>query len=535
MNIRKILALALALALMLAIAPMTLASAEGAEKVLNIATFSGAGDLDPAGIAIDMWTEYCKLCVDPLIRFDAEGNVVYEAAESYEVSEDNLVWTFHLRQDGKWSDGSPVVADDFINTIRRALNPENGMSIYASVLYSIVGAQEARSGEGSLDDVAVVALDDYTLQMTLKAPCTYFTSLLTVGPFYPSKTGLATLEDSSWWKNPETSLGNGAYYLAEYADGDHYIVKKNPYYWNADAVNIDTINVYLIYDQQALLAAYQTGEVDVATGLPDYIGATYADSDELFIWNMLTSKFVLPNLNVEPLNDERVREAIALGMNRAEICAVIGTDYIPTTSYVAAFMMSNASSEYFADERDPLFVEDVERAQELLAEAGYPNGEGFPTLTYTYPNSDKDALLAQAIQAQLKQNLGIDIELNGVEDQVYSSVRAEGSYDLIRHSWTADFNDPINFLDLYTSYSGGNYNGVNSPEYDALIEASNETSDQAERNDLLHQAEQLLVGENFYVIPVATQVYICLWSPRLTNVSINEKGEPMYRYADIVE
>lgn len=410
-----------------------------------------------------------------------------------------------------------------------------GPSTCASVLYSIVGAQEARSGEGSLDDVGVVALDDYTLQMTLKAPCTYFTSLLTVGPFYPSKTGLATLEDASWWKNPETSLGNGAYYLTEYVDSDHYIVKKNPYYLNADAVSIDTINVYMIYDQQALLAAYQTGEVDVATGLPDYIADSYADSGELFIWNMLTSKFVLPNLNVEPLNDVRVREAIALGMNRAEICAVIGSDYIPSTSYVAEFMMSNASSEYFSKERDPLFVEDVEKAQALLAEAGYPNGEGFPTLTYTYPNSDKDALLAQAIQAQLKQNLGIDIELNGVEDQVYSTIRADGSYDLIRHSWTADFNDPINYLDLYTSYSGGNYNGVNSPEYDALIEASNATSDQNERNDLLHQAEQLLVGENFYVLPVTTQVYICLWNPRLTNVTVNEKGEPMYRYADIVE
>ena len=121
--------LAILLALVLAVAPMTCASAEGAEKVLNIATFSGAGDLDPAGIAIDMWTEYCKMCVDPLIRFDADGDMVYEAAESHEVSEDGLVWTFHLRENGKWSDGSPVTAEDFINTIHRALNPENGMSI----------------------------------------------------------------------------------------------------------------------------------------------------------------------------------------------------------------------------------------------------------------------------------------------------------------------------------------------------------------------------------------------------------------------
>ncbi|MGN1368152.1 MAG: peptide ABC transporter substrate-binding protein [Aristaeellaceae bacterium] len=530
-NIRKI--LTLILALILAVSALPCAAADGSEKVLRLATNSGAGDLDPAGIAIDMWTEYCKLCVDPLVRFDADGNMIYEAAESHEVSEDQLVWTFHLRKDAKWSDGSPVVAGDFINTIHRALNPENGMSIYAGVLYSIVGAQEARSGEGSLEDVAVVALDDYTLQMTLKAPCTYFTSLLTVGPFYPSKTGLATLDNPSWWKNPETSLGNGAFCLTEYVDGDHYQVKKNPYYWNADAVNIDTINVRLVYDLQAMLSAYQTGEVDVAIGLPDYIALAYAGSDELFIWNMLTSKFLLPNLNVEVLQDARVREAIAIGINRTEICAVIGSDYIPTTSYVAEFMLSNASSEYFSKEQAPLFVEDVAKAQQLLADAGYPGGKGFPTLTYTYPNSDKESLLAQALQAQLKQNLGITIELNGVEDQVYSSVRAEGSYELIRHSWTADFNDPINYLDLYTSYSGGNYNGVNSPEYDALIEASNRTSDQAERNRLLHQAEQLLVSENFYVIPVTTQVYICLWNPRLTNVAINEKGEPMYRYADL--
>ena len=121
--------LALLLSLVLAAAPMCAAGAEGTGKVLRLATFSGAGDLDPAGIAIDMWTEYCKLCVDPLIRFDENGEVVYEAAESYEVSDDQLVWTFHLRENGKWSDGSRVVAGDFINTIQRALNPDNGMSI----------------------------------------------------------------------------------------------------------------------------------------------------------------------------------------------------------------------------------------------------------------------------------------------------------------------------------------------------------------------------------------------------------------------
>lgn len=507
----------------------------GGRKELVVATVSAAGTLDPAGIAIDMWTEYAKLCIDPLIRFDENGDVIYEAAESYETSEDGLVWTFHLRQDAKWSDGSPVVADDFINTLHRALDPNNGASIYGDMLYCIVGARDARENGGSMDDVMVKAVDDYTLEFTLAEPTGYFLMLTTLAPFYPSKTGLATLENETWFKDAATSLGNGPFCLKEFVDGQYYLVEKNPYYFAADKVNLDSIKVEFIDDAQALLAAYKTGEVHVVTGLPDYVADQYKDSDELFIWNMLTSKFILPNLEVKPLDDVRVRQAIALALNREEICAAVGSDYIPSTSYVAEYMLSNNSSEYFSKEEDPLFTEDVEKAKQLLADAGYPDGEGFPELTYTYPNEEKDALLAQGIQAQLKQNLGITIKLNGVEAQVYSTERSEGNYELIRHSWTADYNDPINFLNLYTSYSGGNFNHVNDPEYDELIEKSNSATDPAERNQYLHQADRVLVGENFYVIPVTTQVYICLMNPNLTGVAVNEKGEPMYRFADLAE
>lgn len=507
---------------------------EGA-KELVVATVSAAGSLDPAGIAIDMWTEYAKLCIDPLIRFDESGNVIYEAAESYESSDDGLVWTFHLRQDAKWSDGSSVVAADFINTLHRALDPNNGDSIYGDMLYGIVGAREARENGGSMDDVMAKALDDYTLEFTLTEPCGYFLKLLTIAPFYPSKSGVATLENTNWYKDAATSLGNGPFCLKEFVDGQYYLVEKNPHYFAADQVKLDSIRVEFIDDAQALLSSYRTGEVDVVTGLPSYVKEQYKDSDELFIWNMLTSKFILPNLEVKPLDDVRVREAIALALNRAEICAAIGDDYIASTSYVAEYMLSNNSDQYFSKEEDPLFVEDVTRAQELLAEAGFPGGEGFPELTYTYPNSEKDALLAQGIQAQLKQNLGINLKLNGVETQVYSTERSEGTYELIRHSWTADYNDPINFLNLYTSYSGGNFNHVNDPEYDELIEKSNSATDPGERNTYLHQADRVLVGENFYVIPVTTQVYICLMNPSLTGVTVNEKGEPMYRFADLAE
>ena len=502
---------------------------------INIATVSCAGSLDPAGVAIDMWTEYAKLCTDGLISYDSEGNVVYETAESYSVSEDGLVYTFYLREDAKWSDGSDVVADDFLNTIYRALDPSNGAAIYANMLYGISGAEEYHNGEAALEDVMAVAVDDHTLQFTLDEPCSYFLKMMTVPVFYPSKAGLADNSDEGWYKDPSKSLGNGAFCLESFSEGEGYTVVKNPYYYQADKVYLDRINVYFITDTTALMASYVTGEMDVVTGLPDYVADDYTEEDGLFIWTMLTSKFILPNLEVEPLDNELVREAIALALNRTQLCEAIGNDYIPSVNYVAEYMLSPAGEQYFKDEVEALFTEDEERARELLAEAGYPDGEGFPTLSYKYPNSEKDSLLAQGIQAQLKAVLNIDIELEGEEDGVWSADREDGNYDLIRHSWTADFNDPINYLSLYVTGASSNYNHVADAAYDEAIAASNSASDVNERVAYLHEAQKILVSDNFYVIPAVTQVYICLINPQLEGITVNDKGEPLYRFAALAQ
>lgn len=502
---------------------------------ITIATVSSTGGLDPAGFALDMWTEYAKLCTDGLVSFDSEGNVVYESAESVETSEDGLVWTFHLRENAKWSDGSPVTAADFVNTIQRALDPNNGNAIYSNMLYNIVGAQEYNTEGGALEDVGAVAVDDFTLQITLKTPCSYFLKMMTMPVFYPSKEGLAENDNEAWFKDPATSLGNGAFCLESYTEGVGYTVVKNQEYYQADKVNLDRITVQFIDNGTSLLSGYQTGEVNVVTGLPDYVQEDYTEETGLFIWTMLTSKFVLPNLQVEPLSDVRVREAIALALDRSSICAAIGSDYIPSVNYVAEYMLSNCSEQYFKDEQDPLFVEDQEKAKALLAEAGYENGEGFPTLTYKYPNSEKDSLMAQAIQAQLKAVLNINIELVGEEDEVYAQDKKDGNYELIRHSWTADYNDPINFLNLYTSGASSNYNYVADEAFDTAIANSDAATDPQERNQYLHEAQNILVSENFYVIPVVTQVYICLIDPSIKNVTTNDKGEPMYRFAARVQ
>jgi oligopeptide transport system substrate-binding protein len=299
-------------------------------------------------------------------------------------------------------------------------------------------------------------------------------------------------------------------------------------------VKLDEIIVRTITDSTAAVAAYKSGEVDVASGLPAYILDEYEGKEDLYIWNMQTTKFILPNLSTAPLDDVRVRKALALGIDRTSVCAAVGNDYIPTTSFVAKSMISNASDQPFSEEKEPLFTEDAELARQLLAEAGYPGGAGFPTLTYNYPNTETDSDLAQAIQAQLKDNLGVNIELNGMEMQVFSSERRAGNFALSRHSWTADYTDPINYLSLYTSYSGNNDNGVSDAEFDSLVEASNLAADPAARNELLHKAEARLVTDQFYVIPINTQIYVGLRNPKITGVTVNDRGEGMYRFADLL-
>lgn len=502
------------------------------EKVLTLSEGDWDGGFDPAGFALSGWVSFGRLCSAPLLSYDNEGNEIMETAESYSVSDDQLVWTFKLRPEAKWSDGSDVTAADFINTFRRALDPQTSQSVYADQLYVIAGAQAYHSGEGAWEDVQVFAPDDKTLEIHLTQPCGYFLKMLSLPVYYPSKDGVATNEDASWATTPETCLCNGPFALSEYVEGQYYTVTKNPYFYNADEVKLDTVTVKVINDTQSKIAAYEAGEIDVATGLPDYIETQYQGSDELTLWTMLHTIAVMPNLEVEPLNDVRVRQAISLALSRDTICASMGANYEASYTWVPKYMISNTGEGYFSEEAET-FSEDIETAKSLLAEAGYPEGAGFPTLTYVYPNNDKDALLAQALQAQLKATLNINIELQAQESEVYNTTKSEGSFDLLRYTWTADFDDPINYLSMFVSTSSLNFNHVNDADYDAAIAASNTTLDQEERNTYLHDAESILVDEQFYMIPVATMHYIGLRKANITGVTYDGTGITLYRYADL--
>lgn len=509
------------------------AGAEGGEKAITVAINSETGTMDPAGSIALTYLAYSVSALDELLTFDENGEIEYRAAESYEVNEDSTVWTFHLREDALWSDGTPVTSADFLNTITRALDPASG-SGYANYLFPIENAEAIYNGEAEMDTLGVETPDDYTLTFRLAEPCVYFLDLLRLPVYTPSCERYADSPDSGWDTDPETSLANGPFCLTEYVPDQYFVLEKNENYWDKDRIHLDRITYRFFDDTQSMANAYQAGEVDVATSLPSTVMELYDGQDDLLVTDLIATRYIYFNLNVEPLDDVRVREAINLAINREELCQIVGTDTEPTYNLIAKYMKDKETGEYFVDGAEQPFEENVERARELLAEAGYPNGEGFPTLTYSYPTLEMDSDTAQVIQEQLKENLNINIELNAQELQSNYSSRYAGDFDMIRMNWTADFADPYTYLSMLLSNSTYNCSGIQDAEYDALVEQSSSERDPAKRAELMHQAEQLAVGEQFYIMPLYAMKSVNLVDPNITGIrQIPASGALEYRYADI--
>ena len=512
-------------------AEKTTGSGETEKQEITVATTSESGGLDPAGMIANTYLAYSLSALDELLVYDENGEIEYRGATSYETNEDGTVWTFHLREDAKWSDGSPVTAEDYRNTIERSLDPASGNG-YANDLFFIENAEAIYNGDAEMDTLGVETPDDNTLIFHLSTPCVYFLDLLRLPVYTPSCHTYATAVGDGWDTNPETSVSNGPFCLKEYVSGQYFVLERNPYYWNQDAINLDEITYKFFDSQQAMQAAYETGEIDVAPGLLSTVMTEYEGQDDLLLTDAIATRYIYMNLSVESLQDVRVRKALNLGLDRETLCKMIGEDTIPTYHLVASAMMNKATGESFTEEAEQPFEENIKEAQELLKEAGYPNGEGFPELTYNYPALEMDADTAQALQQQWKENLGITIRLNAQELQVNYSERRAGNFELCRMNWTADFSDPYTYLSMLLSNSTYNCSGIQDEYYDGLITQSDTETDVAARSELLHQAEQYAVGEQYYIIPLYNMKNVNLVNPEIDGIRQNPAtGALEYRQA----
>lgn len=505
---------------------------EDSVKAITVGISSDTGSMDPAGVIALTFLSYSVTALDELLTFNEAGEIEYRAAESYDVNEDQTEWTFHLRKDAKWSDGTPVRSADFYNTMKRALNPTSGNG-YANYLFPIKNAEAIYNGEKDMETLGVEMPDDNTLVFHLETPCVYFLDLLRLPVYLPSCEKYADSVESGWDKNPETSVANGPFYLESYEPEQYFTLKKNENYWNADAIHLDQITYKFFSDQQSMASAYETEAIDVASSLPAFIMETYNGKEDLVVTNNIATRYIYPNLNCEALSDVRVRKAINLAINREELCKVVGADTTPTVNLVAKYMKDKLTGDYFIDGSEPPFEENVEEAKKLLAEAGYPDGKGFPKLTYKHPSLETDSDAAQVIQEQLKKNLNIEIELQSQELQMNYTDRRAGDFDLCRMNWTADFADPNTYLSMLLSNSTYNCSGINDADYDALVRASDTETDPKKRAQLMHEAEKLAVGEQFYIIPLFSTQSVNLIRPGIEGVTqIPATGALEYRLAD---
>lgn len=487
-------------------------------EILELSTNnqSETGEYDPAGAAAYVYFSHQAYTLDPLVTYTPDGIFKPATAEKWEISDDLLTYTFYIREDAKWSDGSKVTSADYKNTMIRALKPANG-AWYVDFLFPIKGAKDAFNEKISLDEVAIDATDPAVLKITLESPCAYFLDMFANVPtFMPSNTKYAKDEDKAWDMDPAKNLGNGPWYMAERHPGEYILYKKNPYYYDAENVNLLSIKMRFMDDDQAKSAAYQTGELTMLTGAPSSIAERYQGKPDLHFIQVPQTNYIMMNPNVAPFDNPKVRKAFALALNRKDIATVVGISCVPSTTFVGRFYHSKVDGTPWGELQGDLLDENLEEAKKLLAEAGYPNGEGLPTITYTYPSLAYEGDVAQVLQQQWKE-LGVTVELQALENEVYVAQRREKKDQLIRMQWYADYNDPTTWLSMYVT--GNSLNDINwsNAKYDELMNASNLELDAAKRQAMLLAAEKVAVSEDTVICPLFTNNKTNLYSDLLYN------------------
>jgi len=419
-------------------------------------------------------------------------------ADRWDLSPDSLTYTFHLRPEAKWSDGRPVTAEDFVWSWRRVLTPATAAE-YAYMLYPIRGAkayyETAVKDPASADwsQVGIRADGPHRLVVTLVQPCAYFLDLTAFHTYMPVPRETVETYGERWTLPPHI-VSNGAYRLVSWTFRSRMVWEKNPHYWNGDNVALGRIEVRVFEQPNTALLAYETGVVDLTTEVPalsvqPLLEAQRAGrrSDVMF-GPRLGTYFYRFNCTFGPLKDARVRRALVLAITRKPIIdrAARGNQQ-PAHAFVPPGMRG-----YEPPEGIP---EDVEEARRLLAEAGYPGGEGLPELSILVNRGADHRPIAEVVQEQWRKNLGIRVRIEEVEWKVFLDMIHRLDYQIARAGWFGDYLDPNTFLDMFVTEGGNNETGWSNPQYDARIEAAAREADLARRADLFRQAERLLLRE----------------------------------------
>lgn len=471
-------------------------------------------------------------------------------AESYEkvVNDDGTVtYTFKIRSDARWSDGKPVTAGDFVYSWQRLVTPETAAD-YNYMIDSVVNANEIMAGDMDPTELAVSAPDDSTFVVTLTSDLPYFLEVCAFPATFPVRQDVTTKEDGTpndqWTFDVATYLCNGPYKLTAWNHNSEIVMEPNEQYYDVANLGPDKITFKLMDDQNAMLSGFNSGELDFIEDVPQAELPSLIASGDLKIVDYIGSYYVCYQTQKAPFDDPRVRQAFTLAVNRTFIVdKVTQAGQVPANGFVPAGVYDAAGSTgddfrtvggaYYSIEGDAdySYEANCEKARELLAEAGYPNGENFPVVEYLYNTSEAHKAVAEALQNMWETELGVKVTLNNQEWAVFLQTRKDGNYSIARNGWIADYNDPMSFLDMWLTGGGNNDAQYANADYDAKIQEAKNTTDPAARMKLMHEAENIIMGQDWALNPLYFYTQKYMLSDRVGGMFYTPLGYFFFSYA----
>lgn len=468
------------------------------EQVLHLNIGAEPQDLDPPRMQTNPHISVLMALYEGLVTYDpADLHPVPGVAERWDISPDGLIYTFHLRADARWSNGDPVTAHDFVFSAKRTLSPAFA-SPYAFYYEVVRGAADYHAGRlTDFAQVGVRALDDRTLRIELNQPAPY--QLFLLGSFAWMPVHRPTIEKHGRYDQPVTSwckpgefVGNGPFTLEEWRTSDVITVRRNPRYWDAANVRLSTIHFHLIENEETEERAYRNGQLHITEFVPNAKLDTWrrAAPDQLKTGPFFSTYFYAFDLTKPPFDDLKVRRAFSLALDRAALVSTFPQNGMrPATSFVVPGVDGYGYTGEHALRFNPA------EARRLLAEAGYPDGKGFPEVEITFNSNSRHQRVAEIMQGMWERHLGVRLKITNVEGKVYQADRIRRKYLLSRAGWVGDYLDAHAFLEMYLSTGGQNTTGFANPEYDRLVRASRGQTDLSARHETYRQAEDILLRE----------------------------------------
>jgi oligopeptide transport system substrate-binding protein len=526
---------------------------------LGMTTMVGCGGKDSGGSAKQEMIHNLGAeveTVDPTLNKAVDGSVVIAnafeglyktidsdkaepgVAKSCDISSDGLTYTFHLRDDAKWSDGEQVKAKDFAYSWKRALDPKTAAN-YAYQLYYIKGGEAFNTGKGTADALGIKVVDDSTLEVTLEKPTTYFLELTAFATYMPLREDIITAHPNDWTTDPSTYVCNGPFKMEEYNMKDSYVFAKNDNYYDKDKVKLNKLTFKMIVDETSAYASLKNGELTSIDTVPTAEIESGKEAGLVQVSPNLGTYFYCLNVGnnndkLKPdvkaaLSNKNVRKALNLALDREKIVKEVAKGgQVPAYSFVPQGI--SIDGEDFASEKYwDASKFDVEGAKKLLADAGYADGKGLPTFELKYNSGEGNKLIAEAIQ-QMWAQVGIKVNLQNEEWKVFQKSRESGNYEISRHGWSADYVDPMSFLDMWMTGGGNNDAKFANPKYDELIKKAQMEKDAKTRAGYMKDAEAILMDE-MPIIPIYYYTFVKGIDPKVKDMRVSPLGQIYFEKA----